>query len=408
VRPGSGGLLAQRVALLDAEPVLLVDDHQAKVGELNLVLKQRVGADEDAGVAGEHVAERAAPRPHARRAGEQRYPGRLLPRTELPGPELASGAEWTEQRGDRAVVLLREHLGRREQRGLPARVHHLEHRPDRDDGLAGPDLALEQPVHRVGAGQVVRDDLAHRPLPLGEAERQPPVERGGDPVLGRRAGHRGHGKGGVPPLGERGLHGERLVPLEPLARLPQVIAVGRPVDGPDGQFPRPQVMLRADLGRQRVLARVQRLQDRVDVPGDRPRGQLGARRVDGDQLRGELLGQLRGQPLVSGRDREQLILRLHQLAAAAKARHRAGEQGERALRQLLGVESDAGEERELQLARAVGDDDLKPLLRTTAGRRLRPLTGNVRPDDATVATRASTVTWSPSASESSGVSSPLV
>ena len=229
----------------------------------------------------------------------------------------------------------------------------------------------------------MRDDLSHRPLPLGEGERQPPVERGGDPVLDGRARHRGHRRGGVPPLGERGLHGERLVPLEPLARLPQVLAVRRPVDRPDGQLPWPQVMLRAHLGGQRVLTGVQGLEHGVDVPGDRPRGQLGARRVDRDQLLGELLGELRGQPLVGGGDREQLVLGVHQLAAAAEARHRAGEQGERALLQLLRVEPDAGEERELQLARAVGDDDLKPLLvRPPAGGRLRPLAGNVPPDHA--------------------------
>ena len=80
VRPGSRGLLAERVALLDAEPVLLVDDHQAEVGELHLLLEQRVRADEDAGVAGEHVAQRAAAGPHAGRAGEQGHPGRLLAR----------------------------------------------------------------------------------------------------------------------------------------------------------------------------------------------------------------------------------------------------------------------------------------------------------------------------------------
>ena len=41
----------QRVALLHAEAVLLVDDHEAEVEELDLVLDQRMGADDDAGVA---------------------------------------------------------------------------------------------------------------------------------------------------------------------------------------------------------------------------------------------------------------------------------------------------------------------------------------------------------------------
>ncbi len=39
---------AQGVALFDAEAVLLVDDDQAEVVELDLVLDQRVRADDDA------------------------------------------------------------------------------------------------------------------------------------------------------------------------------------------------------------------------------------------------------------------------------------------------------------------------------------------------------------------------
>ena len=51
----------------------------------------------------------------------------------------------------------------REQRGLAAGVDDAQHRPQRDQGLAGADLALEQPVHRVRLGEVVLDlraDLA--------------------------------------------------------------------------------------------------------------------------------------------------------------------------------------------------------------------------------------------------------
>ena len=39
-------------------------------------------------------------------------------------------------------MLLREHLGRREQNSLAAGVDNLQHREQRDDRLAGPDLAL--------------------------------------------------------------------------------------------------------------------------------------------------------------------------------------------------------------------------------------------------------------------------
>ena len=51
-------LAAQRVALLDAEAVLFVDDDQAEVVELDLVLDQRMGADDDPGLAGDQVEQR--------------------------------------------------------------------------------------------------------------------------------------------------------------------------------------------------------------------------------------------------------------------------------------------------------------------------------------------------------------
>jgi hypothetical protein len=43
------GLAAQRVALLDSESMLLVDDHESEIGELNLILDKCVGSDDDAG-----------------------------------------------------------------------------------------------------------------------------------------------------------------------------------------------------------------------------------------------------------------------------------------------------------------------------------------------------------------------
>ncbi len=91
------------------------------------------------------------------RAGEQRDRGAVGV-----AAEHAAAGEVAEHRGDRAVVLLGEHLGRREQRGLAAGVDDAEHGAQRDDGLAGADLALEQAVHRVRLREVVLD-LARRP-----------------------------------------------------------------------------------------------------------------------------------------------------------------------------------------------------------------------------------------------------
>jgi hypothetical protein len=51
MRPPVGRLAAQRFALLDTESVLLVDHDHAQVGKLHLLFEQRMGADDDAGVA---------------------------------------------------------------------------------------------------------------------------------------------------------------------------------------------------------------------------------------------------------------------------------------------------------------------------------------------------------------------
>ena len=76
------GAVDERRPLLDPEPVLLVDDEQSEVGELHVLLDQRVRADDDAGLAGRGVVQRLLARLGAERAGEQLYPGRVrrLPR----------------------------------------------------------------------------------------------------------------------------------------------------------------------------------------------------------------------------------------------------------------------------------------------------------------------------------------
>ena len=48
-------LCPQRVALLNSEPVLLVDDDETEIGELHVFLEQRVGADDNAGVTAHSV-----------------------------------------------------------------------------------------------------------------------------------------------------------------------------------------------------------------------------------------------------------------------------------------------------------------------------------------------------------------
>ncbi len=167
----SPGLVPQRVPLLDAEPVLLVDDHQAEVSELHPVFEQGMRADDDPGATGGGLQQRFAPASGAHRASQQGQP-----RGMLSAAELTRHAERPEHAGDRPVVLLRQHLGRCEQGCLAGGVDYLQHGPQRDDRLAGADLTLQQPVHRMLALQVGRDGRAGRQLAVGQLERQGVVE----------------------------------------------------------------------------------------------------------------------------------------------------------------------------------------------------------------------------------------
>ena len=124
--------------------------------------------------------------------------------------------EVAEHRGDRAVVLLGQHLGGRQQGRLAAGVDDLQHRAQRDEGLAGADLTLEQPVHRVGAGELGRDELADLALAAGELERQPGVERRQQPVVASRPGLRTRRPVGRAPSGEHELEHQRLLEAEAL------------------------------------------------------------------------------------------------------------------------------------------------------------------------------------------------
>ena len=175
-------LVGERGPLLDAEPVLLVDDDQAEVGEGDLLLEQRVGADHDAGLAAGGPQHRLLALGLAHRAGEQRDGGALGR-----AAEHAAGREVAEQRGDRAVVLLREHLGR-----APAA------RPGRRSRRCGawparrPASCRSRPRPGAagssgGAGPGRPRSRRRPPLAGGQLERQPLVERRQQPAALTRA-----------------------------------------------------------------------------------------------------------------------------------------------------------------------------------------------------------------------------
>ena len=113
--------------------MLLVDHDEAEVAEGDIILEQRVGADGDLPGAAREPAQGPASRLALVAAGQQL------------GPEVQAGEEGR----DDAVVLARQDLRRRHDRGLGAGLHRGQHRGERDHGLAAADVALQQAQHPV-------------------------------------------------------------------------------------------------------------------------------------------------------------------------------------------------------------------------------------------------------------------
>ena len=115
--------------------MLFVDHGQREVAVFDGVLKQRMGADDDGDGAVLQAAQQFGTLAAFDRAGQERD---------------GDGAE----AGEGTVVLLRQHLGRRHDRGLGAGLDGAEHGQDRDQGLAGANVALQQAEHAAGGGEI--------------------------------------------------------------------------------------------------------------------------------------------------------------------------------------------------------------------------------------------------------------
>ena len=186
---------------MHAEAVLLVDDGEREIAKLDLLLEQRMRADQQVDVAEGEPLENVVALAAALAAGEDSDvdPGRGC------------------QRRDGVEMLPRQDLGRRHQRGLTAAFDHGRGSKQRHHGLAGADVALQQPQHAFGLGQIGDDVLDRARLRrrerIGQRRDQlfPHVA-----VAGRRAA------GGTPQMGahqrERELAGQQLVIGEPRPR----------------------------------------------------------------------------------------------------------------------------------------------------------------------------------------------
>ena len=312
--------LGERRALLDPEAMLLVDDRDGEIGELDLALDQRVGADGDLRL--------AARDPGAR--------GRMLLRGQRAREQDERDAELRADALDRQEVLLGEGLRRRHQGALPAGFDSAQERVERDDRLPGADVALQQPRHRRRAGKV-GVDLGDRLLLM---LRQLEGKRGAvarDEVAGRRERGR-HGRLAFGrPTCKRELEDEQLVEGEPPPPFLGLLERARPVQRDERVAAQRQAALGLQGSRERIRAIVGERQRRLDEVAELRRRDLLARGVDRCEV-----GRRRAPVQVVRTDREPVAVR-----RAAQPHPRAG-------RQLV-LEPWLVEPRRRDLARPVGD-----------------------------------------------------
>ena len=124
---------AQRQALMHAESMLFIDDHQCELRECDAFLKQRVCADDQRGETLANPFEHGAARLAGLPPRQQRHgdPERLEP-----APEILR-------------MLIGEQFGRRHERDLPAHLHGLGCGQCGHQRLAATHIALYQAQHRL-------------------------------------------------------------------------------------------------------------------------------------------------------------------------------------------------------------------------------------------------------------------
>ena len=171
---------AQAVALLHTEAVLLIHDDQTQIVEAHLVGKQGVGANHNLGGtvgkllqylalgAGTHGGGQQAHthtagfRPAPRRESLGRTGGRIVSVRVFGRRHIPQDVQ------HRTQMLLGEHLGRGEHRGLAARIGNLQHGAQSHHGLTGTHITLQQAVHGRFTRQIRGNLSAHLLLSLGQ------------------------------------------------------------------------------------------------------------------------------------------------------------------------------------------------------------------------------------------------
>ncbi len=130
--------------------MLLVDHDGAEAREVDPVLDERMRTDDDVDSTVRQAAQHVAPVAAGDSIGEELHTQRAITEQVARVRHRDAG----EQTSNTGCVLLCEHLGRRHQGTLVTTLYGREQHGDRHDRLAGPDVALEESVHRMRRGQI--------------------------------------------------------------------------------------------------------------------------------------------------------------------------------------------------------------------------------------------------------------
>ena len=310
----------------------------ARRAKLDALLEQRVRAHGDLHRTARQVLQQRSARPAGQPSRQQAHAHaeRLEPAEEVPR------------------VLLGEQLGRSHDGRLRAVLDGPQRRERRDHGLAGADVALHEPHHRVLVREVPRDFLPDPALRTGELERQA-SETSFDEVRARGQRPRVVAIGLLAQQPQADLVREQFLEREtPLRRVPALVQRGdvgvrwRPVHVAERRLERRQSNRAEHVRRNPVAQAAAR-----ELRQRQPRQHAHASLLDAFRRRIHRRQALVRVRLDAGRDLP--VLRVHDLEAArAEARFaEAAQAGAARQRRLLrGREM---EEAQRQEARAVGD-----------------------------------------------------
>ena len=147
--------------------MLLVDHGQRQVLEVDPLLEERVGADQDIDLAGGQRRQRSF----------SRAP-RIPPREQGEGDTAA-----LQQSAEGFCVLVRQQLGRHHQSGLRAGLHRDQHGKQRHHGLAAAHIALKEAKHAAFLREVLGDLGGGGALAFGQAEGEGGLNRAAQPAV---------------------------------------------------------------------------------------------------------------------------------------------------------------------------------------------------------------------------------